>query len=71
MNNVKEKTKTNTIAVENTHSTDELLKVGVNTMGIMSVAIGGWGIACMVSGLISAGGPLALVQGFITAVTGL
>lgn len=34
------------------------------------VAIGLWAAACFVGGLM-AGGPLALVQGFVSALTGL
>ena len=49
---------------------DSISKGIVMTMGGVSAAIGIWAISCLISAA-SVAGPLGLIKGFITAVTGV
>lgn len=41
-------------------------------VGVMGVGIlGAWVVSCFIGGILSAGGPLAFVGGWIKAVTGI
>lgn len=48
----------------------EISKVSAAAIGIASILIGCWAVATLISGMISTGGPMALVKGFITAISG-
>ena len=48
----------------------EISKVGVGAIGITSALIGCWAVVCLVSGMISSGGPAGLVSNFISALAG-
>ena len=48
----------------------EISKVGVGAIAVTSTIIGCWAVACLVSGMISTGGPAGLVSSFITAIAG-
>ena len=48
----------------------EVGKVGIGVIVIASTIIGLWAIACLVSGMISSGGPAGLVSSFIRTITG-
>ena len=52
------------------NASNELAKVGVRTIGITAGLIGCWATACLVAGVISSGGPVALVTNFVSAVIG-
>jgi small-conductance mechanosensitive channel len=52
-------------------ATSEISRAGIYTVGIASVLIGIWGLACFVGGMITSGGPLALVADWFKAVTGI
>ncbi len=45
-------------------------KVAVGAIGVTSLLIGCWAVVCLVSGLISSGGPVGLVSNLITAIGG-
>ena len=60
------KTQVKTKAVAST----EISKVSVAFITITAGVIGCWATASLFAGTISSGGPLGLIQNFITAVTG-
>jgi hypothetical protein len=49
---------------------DVVGKGTVAVMGGISVLVGLWAVACFVGAMVASGGPLALVQSWISAVTG-
>jgi hypothetical protein len=65
---------TATIARERSEALDnvkvEISKVGVGAIAVTSTIIGCWAVACLVSGMISTGGPAGLVSSFISAIAG-
>ncbi len=48
----------------------EISKVGVGAVAVTSTIIGCWAVACIISGLISTGGPAGLISSFVTAISG-
>jgi hypothetical protein len=50
--------------------TDEVMGFTFKLGIALSAMIGVWAVSCLVAGLINAG-PLQLVRGYITAITGL
>lgn len=51
---------------------NDIVKGGVMATGALAVGvIGAWAISCMIAGVIEAGGPLALVKYWVSAVTGV
>lgn len=60
------KTQAKTKAIAST----EISKVSVAFIAITAGVIGCWATASLFAGTISSGGPLGLVQNFITAVIG-
>ncbi len=65
------KTQVRTGTRENASVSDEISKAGVYTLAAASAAIGVWGLACFVGGLIASGGPLAFVGSWFSAVSGM
>jgi hypothetical protein len=52
--------------------TEQLVaQVVFGVTGVATVAIGGWAVACMIGGLVSAGGPLSFVFSWFRAVSGI
>ncbi len=49
----------------------EVSRVGITVIGFVAALIGVWGVACLVGGLISSGGPLAFVKDWFSAVLGI
>jgi hypothetical protein len=45
-------------------------KVAVGAIGVTSLLIGCWAVVCLISGIISSGGPVGLVSNLITAIGG-
>ena len=45
-------------------------KVAVGAIGFASLLIGCWAVVCLVSGIVSSGGPVGLVSNLITAIGG-
>lgn len=51
---------------------NDILKGTAVATGAMAIGvIGAWAISCLVAGIIEAGGPLALVQYWFSAVSGV
>ena len=46
-------------------------EVGVGVIMVLAALIGIWGIACLFGGIVQSGGIAELVNGFISAVTGV
>lgn len=63
-------TRTGSAAKSDVRVDDQLYKVGVAVIGISCLAIGLWAAACIVSGMINSGGPIALVMNWFNAVSG-
>lgn len=49
---------------------DSISKGSVAAMGGVSALIGLWATACFVGAMVS-GGPLSLIKGFVSAITGI
>lgn len=68
------RTKTRTKASGKSVATDNGLDSGslviVGSMGIVSAVIGGGALLCFVAALVNAG-PLELLKGFLSAITGI
>ncbi len=64
----KSKNRTSSVAQA---TTDSLISTGaVAVFGTISTLVGLWAVACFVGALLATGGPIALAQGWISAVTG-
>lgn len=48
---------------------DEIMNFMLKIVTVLSAVIGIWGVTCLVAGLVSVG-PLQMVRGYITAITG-
>lgn len=48
----------------------EISKVGIGAIAVTSTLIGCWAVACLISGMISTGGPASLASSFISAISG-
>ncbi len=72
MNTATNKTKTeiNARTQDASHVETEISKIGVGGFAVASGLIGLWAVACMVSGLVQSGGPLAFVKSWFGAVMG-
>ena len=62
--------KTETQEKSSASATAEISKISVGFIAFTAVIIGCWATASLFSGTISSGGPLGLIQNFITAVIG-
>lgn len=62
--------KTQTHGKSKANATTEISKVGVGFIALTAGIIGLWATASLFAGTISSGGPLGLIQNFITAVIG-
>lgn len=49
---------------------DECSRFGLRIGGLVCALIGLWGVACLLFALVSAG-PMEMIRGYITAVTGM
>jgi hypothetical protein len=49
----------------------DVAEVGVGVIAVLAAMIGIWGIACLFGGIVQGGGIAELVNGFISAVTGV
>ncbi len=65
------KTKAQTSVHEIEHTDSELYKVGMYGTAAFAGVIGVWGMVCMASALMQAGGPLQMAKQFFQAVTGM
>lgn len=64
------KTNTGTSVKEQTTVEVEISKVTVIAITAVSTAIGSWGLACFVGGMVASGGPLAFTGSWLRAVSG-
>ena len=67
--NTAAKTKTATIATAQV-GVDTVTKASITIMGATSALIGLWAVGCIISAMISAG-PIGLIMGWLSAVTGM
>ena len=51
-------------------ATDEILVLGMRTGALICALIGTWALCSIVAALVHAG-PLAMLRGYITAITGM
>lgn len=64
--------KTPTITNENitVDVTEEVMSFSLKVGAVLSALVGIWGVTCLLAGLINAG-PLGMLKGYLSAVTGL
>jgi hypothetical protein len=62
--------KTSAIVHENSQAAVELQKIGATAIGITSLLIGCWAVACMTAGIIASGSPASLATEYIKALVG-
>ena len=55
----------------NTNVSTEVDKVIIVTIAAFAGLIGVWSVACLVSAMVQAGGPLQLIGGWFKAVSGM
>ncbi|MBC8208706.1 MAG: hypothetical protein H8E79_06025 [Desulfobulbaceae bacterium] len=63
--------KTQVTAKDTTGINDTLAQVTLSAFAIGGLAIGIWGFAAMIGGMINSGGPLSLAMNWFRAVNGL
>jgi len=67
----KQKSKTTVQENTNTSVSTEVDKVIIGTIAAFAGLIGVWSVACIVSAMYQAGGPLQLVGGWFKAISGM
>ncbi len=50
---------------------DSISRGSIITMGVASAVIGLWALACLVSAMVGSGGPIALIKGWFSAISGM
>jgi len=45
--------------------------IAMGSVTVLSVVMGAWAVACMIGGMVAAGGPFALARSWISAVIGM
>jgi len=65
-----QKTKSTATVHEVEQTSSELHKVGMYTTAAFASAIGIWGVICLASAFMAAGGPIALVKSLFGAIFG-
>jgi hypothetical protein len=68
---MKVKTSTGTNVTEQATVETEISKVTVIAITAVSAAIGVWGLACFIGGMVASGGPLAFIGSWFRAVSGM
>jgi len=66
----KEISKSATTVHEIVQTSSELYKVGIYSTAAFAAVIGIWGVVCLSSAFMSAGGPVALVKSLFGAIFG-
>jgi hypothetical protein len=64
------KEQTKATAHDSASTDSELYKLGTFITAAFAGAIGVWSLVCLSSAIISGGGPVALVKGMLSAITG-
>ena len=67
----KQKSKTTVQENANTSVSTEVDKVIIGTIAAFAGLIGLWSVACIVSAMYQAGGPLQLIGGWFKAISGM
>ena len=67
----KQKSKTTVQENTNTSVSTEVDKVIIGTIAAFAGLIGLWSVACIVSAMYQAGGPLQLIGGWFKAISGM
>jgi hypothetical protein len=67
----KQKSKTTVQENTNTSVSTEVDKVIIGTIAAFAGLIGVWSVACIVSAMYQAGGPLQLIGGWFKAISGM
>jgi hypothetical protein len=49
----------------------QVYTAGTTAIGVSACAIGLWAVACLIGGMLSSGGPIALVGDWVGAVFGI
>ncbi len=49
----------------------QVYTAGTTAIGVFACAIGLWAVACLIGGIMSSGGPFALVGNWFSAVFGI
>lgn len=62
--------KTGTIVNENSQTTVDVHQAAATVVGITSLLLGGWAIACMTAGVIASGSPVTLATEYFKALAG-
>ena len=68
---IKQKSKTTEQENTNTSVSTEVDKVIIGTIAAFAGLIGVWSLACIVSAMYQAGGPLQLIGGWFKAISGM
>ena len=68
---IKQKSKTTVQENTNTSVSTEVDKVIIGTIAAFAGLIGVWSLACIVSAMYQAGGPLQLIGGWFKAISGM
>lgn len=63
-------TKTQTRVTARTGEQHEISRKAVATMAAPAALVGLWAVACLVSAMVSSGGPLGLARAWVQAVAG-
>jgi hypothetical protein len=61
--------KTGYLASDKTQAVAELQKSSTVVLGLASLLCGAWAVACMTTGLIASGGPVALIVNYFNALS--
>lgn len=67
----KTQSKVSTTVHEMEHTDSELYKVGIYTTAAFAAAVGGWGLLCLSSAVLSNGGPVELARNLFQSITGM
>ncbi len=70
-NNVETKTRKKVSAVDSSQAKVEFSKGAMMAAITVPAMIGIWAAACFIGGMIAAGGPLAMIKSYFSAVTGM
>lgn len=62
--------KSNTQVQAKDSAITEISKASIYAFGASAAVIGCWATACLIAGMISSGGPIALAANFVKAVIG-
>lgn len=62
---------TRTRVTEQSAANVNVSKGALTALGVASVLIGLWAVACFIGGMVVSGGPFALAKAWVSAITGV